>query len=69
MLKSMLASTAILAGAALIASAAGIQAATAAMKLSQAECDTLWNRRHTDPFNTFLFKAVMGDSLGGPFIH
>ena len=32
------------AGAALIASAAGIQAATAAMKLSQAECDTLWNQ-------------------------
>jgi hypothetical protein len=44
MLKSMFASTAVLAGAALIASAAGIQAAHAAMKLSQAECDTLWNQ-------------------------
>ncbi len=44
MLKSMLAGTAILAGAALIVSTAGIQAATAAMKLSQAECDTLWNQ-------------------------
>lgn len=62
MLKSMLASTAILAGAALIVSAAGIQAATAAMKLSQAECDTLWNQ--ANPSN----GATISMSQAQPYV-